>query len=518
MAANLLVVVIVSSVALSACALADVAPLTGLSPEEVRIRCENDLRSAAIYREGLSSVLQFAGERPDLFPVARREELRLLPRDEKAVALAAWQSLLDYNMALDSLARYHAPFYNLKGKPQKVRSFTVRYAVFLAQYRFAMDFINLAENNPPLDTILNDPMPELGLREGTYAKYKLRFLNVARATEFVALNSVARLYGEAEDETTRAAIAEDKAAIWRMGRGKGELLTLANGLNILKKAGFDVYLPVQTGISEWMGDTKVLRKGSTLVSQEQIAEALPQLRPGDVMFTRREWYLSNVGLPGFWPHAALYIGTPEERQRSFAGDEVAEWVRARGRPDGDFEALLRQRHPEAYALCTKPQELGHVPRVLEAMGEGVIFTSIEHSAAADSWCVLRPRLPAREKAIALLRAFGYSGRPYDFNFDFMTDSALVCTELVYKSYETSGEMRGLDLPLLTVLGRKVTPANEIVRQFDADYGTERQQFDLILFLDGHERRGRAAPGSLAEFRRSHLRPKWHVLVQKPPDR
>jgi hypothetical protein len=53
-----------------------------------------------------------------------------------------------------------------------------------------------------------------------------------------------------------------------------------------------------------------------------------------------------------------------------------------------------------------------------------VFTTLEHAAGADHVAALRPRLPAVEKAAAVLRAFGYAGRPYDFDFDFRTDAAL----------------------------------------------------------------------------------------------
>ena len=54
---------------------------------------------------------------------------------------------------------------------------------------------------------------------------------------------------------------------------------------------------------------------------------------------------------------------------------------------------------------------------------------------------LRPRLPAVEKAAAILRAFGHARRPYDFNFDFRTDATLVCSELIYKVYEPGPAVR-----------------------------------------------------------------------------
>lgn len=152
-------------------------------------------------------------------------------------------------------------------------------------------------------------------------------------------------------------------------------------------------------------------------------------------------------------------------------------------------------------------------RVIEAISEGVSFTTLEHSADCDSLVVLRPKSVKPEKAQALLRAFHYAGRPYDFNFDFATDSELVCTELVCKSYEPAAGFQGLTFPLTEMLGRKVTPANDFVKQFDAQCGTPEQQFDLVIFLDGQERRRNAVEASLAEFRESWKRPKWHVLVE-----
>ena len=131
----------------------------------------------------------------------------------------------------------------------------------------------------------------------------------------------------------------------------------------------------------------------------------------------------------------------------------------------------------------------------------------------DSLAVLRPRLSKPEKAQALLRAFHYAGRPYDFNFDFATDAELVCTELVYKAYEPAYGFTGLKFPLTEMLGRKLLPANEIARQFDAQAGTSEQQFDLVIFLDGQERKRNATEASLTDFRSSWKRPKWHVLTQ-----
>jgi hypothetical protein len=50
-----------------------------------------------------------------------------------------------------------------------------------------------------------------------------------------------------------------------------------------------------------------------------------------------------------------------------------------------------------------------------------------------------------------------------------------------------------------------------LRQFDEQFGSAAQQTDLVLFLDGQERAGRAIEASMEEFRHSWRRPKWHLL-------
>jgi hypothetical protein len=156
--------------------------------------------------------------------------------------------------------------------------------------------------------------------------------------------------------------------------------------------------------------------------------------------------------------------------------------------------------------------------VIEAISEGVVFTTMEHSAAADSVVVLRPKVGRDVVASAIARAWAYAGRPYDFNFDFQTDSSLVCTELVYKAYEPSADLPGVRFRLEEILGRTAIPANAIARQFDEESGAKTSQFEFIAFLDGQEKPGVAVEADVHEFRKSWRRPKWHVLVQDQPSR
>jgi hypothetical protein len=504
-------------------AAAERTPLHELDRSTLDERLAGDARTVELDRQGLRSVIIYMDSRRDLFPVEPLKESRLLRREEKEAVWNAWQRFLDYLVALESVEQYHAQFHRLKGAARE-DSFLIGYGAMLARYRAALEFISRADNNPELDKVLNDPVPELGLPGGTFARLKLKHLNLAIASQFAAREVLLKTFSDERQPTLRGDIRADADYVWQAGKGRGHLLTAKNALKIVQNGTGTAWLPVQTAVSEWMGHTKVYRENECLISRAQIREFQPMLKPGDVLLERREWYLSNIGLPGFWSHAALYNGTPAERRAFFDETEVRSWVKERGQASGDFEKLLVSACPAACLQSFMDNQLTEekgkasspetVPvRIIEAIGEGVSFKSLEHSAACDSLVVLRPRLPKTERALALLRAVRYAGRPYDFNFDFSTDSELVCTELVYKAYEPSAGCTGLKFPLVEMLGRKVTPANELAKQFDAQYETPEQQFDLVLFLDGRERDKKAIEASVVEFRQTWKRPKWHVLVQ-----
>ena len=492
---------------------AEIKPIHKLSADHRAARLLSDARATEVYGAGLSNVIAFVELQTEIFPIAKPKESRLLRREEKEVVWQTWQRFMEYTMALDSIERYHADWWRLKGDA-KEDAFLVSYAAMLANYRASLEFIRAAELNPELEKVLNDAVPELGLPAGTYAKLKFQNLNVRIATEFAASEVTLKTFDGGRQAKLREMIKADAEYIWKAGRGRAELLTAKNALSVLKRGANSAWLPIQTGVSEWMGDTKVYRVGKSLISAAQIESLKTNLLPGDVMLERRDWFVSNIGLPGYWPHAALHIGTESERALFFMDAEVQTWVRKQGEASGDFNALLKSRYAVAWQTSNKSQEHKHIPRVIEAMSEGVSFTTLEHSAACDALAVLRPKLSKIEKAQAILRAFHYAGRPYDFNFDFGTDAELVCTELIYKAYEPADGFTGLTLPTVEMLGRKVAPANEFVKQFDAQLVTRKHQFDLVKFLDGRERSKSAKESTLEDFRASWKRPKWHVLTRE----
>jgi hypothetical protein len=504
---------LVALAGLSVVACAPVPPLGQLDPPAREARLASDAAAVVVYRAGLRDVVAYVDARPDLF--ARDPAgAPVLPSREARIAIwTAWQRFLDYTLALDSLGRAHQAFDALPS-PAREQSFAIGHAAFLATYRFGVELVDRLDGNPDLHPLLNEPVPELGLPRDTYRRLRLRMLNAARATEFAALAAVDGATRDAAPPALAAGLLEDRGALWRYGAGRGLVLTATNARQIVQSAGFAAWFPVQAGIADWMGATRLVPKDRARVSATQIAALGAVLEPGDILLVRREGYLSNIGIPGFWPHTVLYVGTPEERRRAFRHPEVAAWVESRGQPDGDVEALLARSSPAAYAQAIAADG-GRARRTLEAISEGVVFTTLEDAAHADHVAALRPRRSAVEKAAGILRAFGYAGRPYDFNFDFRTDAVLVCSELVYKAYEPGPGRQGLRLPLVEILGRPLLPPSEIARLFDTEFGTPTAQLDLVRFLDGGGGNGAAVEADVKAFRRSWRRPKWPMVAETP---
>ena len=243
-----------------------------------------------------------------------------------------------------------------------------------------------------------------------------------------------------------------------------------------------------SAVSTLIGDARIRepREGAALITPELLESLRPRLRPGDIVIERRNWYLSNAFLPGYWPHSALYVGTVDE-------------LRAMGLESDPRVA----RHLEAFARADAAH---HRPAFIEAVSEGVVFTTAEHSIGeADSVAVLRPRLTFEQIKEVIGRAFSHAGKPYDFDFDFFSGDKLVCTEVVYRAFGSF-----IDFQLVEILGRKTLPALEIVRHWSQAAGAP--QLEFVAFLDGDESSGKCAERDAEALKASINRPAltWRV--------
>ena len=487
--------------------------LSELSPAELDVCAQADTRALLSLGTAVGRALDHL--QTHATDVVRMGDVPLSP-DNRELALATFVRVLDLEASLGGVARTHLDFWQLArlSDPARcARHFAIGFAGYVNELALGMAFVELTQGRAQFETLLDEGSERHGIPSGAFALLKDAVLEVEHLPRVFAARQYHKHVAsphypdlEALDPamTQLLELLESRYRLTKERLGlQGALLLASNALDILRDGAHRTVLPVQAHVCTWLGDTRV-RGRPPLVSPDQIEEARRLCRPGDILLERRNWYLSNLGLPGFWPHMALWLGSP--REMSARLDEDPDVKQLFG---GALSRHLAKRFPRAWAQYTE-RDGDAERRVIEAVSEGVVFNSAEHSLAADYAAALRPRLSKVEVAYAIERAFEYAGAPYDFDFDCYSDTSLVCSELIYKAYEPRRQARGLRIELSRLAGRMTLPPNDLVAQLDASWGSPRQELDLVWFLDGREGTGRASWADEACFRSSHRRPKWDI--------
>ncbi len=496
-------------------------PLTAMSPAEFNRAFAADATQYREYDENLRSIIDALARRESAFAA----DAVLGPEDETALR-QSWAALHDAAFALDQIREFYEDWYRFDPsraeRDRHLRSFLLTFAAELALYEKAARFVALVERNPNAVKFLDAPHDALALPAGSLSRFKQELLGARDQARVIAGQQYLRwlasaFEGEAEADGLGVSwlwrdVEAHIASVTALGMLARTDLQLGADVQVLRRAVRRAWYPAQSKVAEWMGDTRVRRPGWYLIDEAQQERMDAAAEPGDVMLSRKNWYVSNVGLPGFWPHAILYLGAPDKLAAYFDDDpEVRAWLRGRsGRDEGLTDHLARE-HPSAWLRYQAGTAEGPY-RVIEAISEGVSLNTLAH-ASGDYLAVLRPRLDRRAKAQAVVEAFAHEGKPYDYDFDFATDHALVCTELVWRSYRPGPDKPGLRIPLVDMAGRKTLPANAIAGLFAAERGRAEAQLDFVWFYDAHEHERRAFEADEDAFARSFERVKWDIALR-----
>ncbi len=442
----------------------------------------------------------------DFTRLCARADLRD-PASTNAVR-SAWAAYLDHAILLDYLVSSYKHFYQLAVRHSDLadRAFLLGYGSLVIQMHAGHRMTRAIGNRRTLEALLNEPNERLGLGPDTY----LRFVEGLTSHESLIQLEAGYAYlkllkkaGKLDHLAPERDHVEDLARATIRLFGKDPSLLIDAPFDRLERRAFSVWFPLQKGAAQAMSPVRATHRDN-FISEADLAWARERLLPGDILLERRNWYLTNLGIPGYWPHAALYVGSISELDTSFADE-------ARAVTGGMAPSLYIQEHfPKAFEAYRALDAEGRSPRVIEAIGEGVVLQPFEVSGHADSMAALRPKISDEARLQAVLRALSHYGKPYDFNFEFSTDETVVCSELVYKALAKQGPEGGLVFDLTEQNGRFVLPPNDIARVFDAEYGQRGQQMDFVFFLDENERLGRATYSDLSTFRSSWRRKKWHI--------
>jgi hypothetical protein len=186
------------------------------SDAEIIARCDS----------GLADVLAFMRTKPEIF---RDERESLLTFEEKREAWNTWKRFLEYQLALEAVAQVHSK-YHLKSGKAEAESFFTGYSASITQYRYALEFLELTRANAALDKLLDEAVPDIGLEENGYSKFKFQFLNTGRGIEFAAREVVYASYARKQPPANEQILKAHSKRIWEMGRGRGQEMTLRNAV------------------------------------------------------------------------------------------------------------------------------------------------------------------------------------------------------------------------------------------------------------------------------------------------
>ena len=398
---------------------------------------------------------------------------------------------LEHRDRLIRMAALYSAYETLPDKKRREQAFLLGYCAAVTAMDVGREFVVLFLDKPLARAKFNEP--GTGGREA--GQFELVYESVTAMRHMKMLTQCSKFYDTHSARWKENPVFNEKRAKWLAKH-------IHDGKESIKKEELDplrawfarltwrlesnAYKRVVYGATRLaanlVSDTRIVQR-EQFISVALVQQAVQEknLQPGDIILTRRNWHLSNAFLPGFWPHAALYVGT----QKQLEGLGITEENAGVG-----WEAYIEEQD-------------GYPRVILEAVGEGVRFHCAEYTLHADYVMVLRPRLKPEQIKTALLKAFKeYHGLPYDFDFDFVDEHKIVCSELIYRAYS---EM--LEFDWETVVGKEVVSPLSIARRFKRELGSDKAQFEFVMFLDKPPGETRARFASISECCKSVDRPK-----------
>ncbi|MDH5596607.1 MAG: YiiX/YebB-like N1pC/P60 family cysteine hydrolase [Candidatus Peregrinibacteria bacterium] len=470
------------------------SPFLGLSDQEIGQRLEEDEKIITYLNGQLESNFDEASSQ-NIFAT----DFKNISGKQKQELQNFWISYIEVMLQLDFLKERYKSFYQLNAIAKKDLhrlAFENGYAAFLSQHYYGLALAKIVKDENQR-TFFNQSFPDYGIEQGMFDLIRERLTDNA---DLLRMNTGRAYYSLIKEKEGRlnGLIEGHLEGIDESLRDYAHLLA-KKPLNFLERNAFKLWFPIQKEVAVQISFVRTATR-DYLIGAEQIDNYRSRLLPGDILLERREWHATNVGIPGFWTHAALYIGSLEEMDSYFK--DLPELKGA------SFKEYLEGNHPDALRQLLQKDEKGYSYAVVEAKRPGVILTSLEYTANADSFAVLRTRNANRQDHLKIVtQALAYLGRPYDFDFNFVTDNALVCSELVYKAYQ---DISALSIEMQQVNGRPIISPNQFAEKFTKESGTQQEELELILFLDGNEKDRKASEKGVDAFKDSWQRPKWHI--------
>lgn len=244
-----------------------------------------------------------------------------------------------------------------------------------------------------------------------------------------------------------------------------------NRFNIITNKYSDRIIKISqnaTGIvSRMLGNSAgmiVVRRGKmeSLSNQDRV-KIISQLQPMDILLEKAPFRLTDYLIPGYWSHIGVWVGNETDLKTIGVWNElplIYQEAKLRYEYTGvDFQASIRAGHS-----------------IIEALRPGVQMNTFNNFLNIDDFSVVRFKNQTLEQTkLYVLNAFKQIGKDYDFNFNVESTEEIVCSELIYMTFED------LSWDTQKYFGRYTISPDLVVQKIKSD---KRFQ-PIILFLDGN---------------------------------
>jgi hypothetical protein len=358
----------------------------------------------------------------------------------------------NYRLAAYEIILRYRDYASVEPQQCRLRCFLVAFGAALVLYAKSLKIIAFAEHVPMLRAKINEPDSKYDMEAGFFDDVLAGYSRICNYRSILQADAFWRAHRR-EAHAFGAEAGEDWVwlldLIRRQRHAVGHRLLhvlwqrLRYDWRAFGQTMLSPFRRVRHGLESLLGDrlvdAPVAAQPTSGITSPMLATLRPRLQPGDVLLVRDDSRITAAILPGFWTHAALFLG---------------------GR--SDLEVLGLNTHPHVARHWHEiPESSGPMGLVIEALFPRVQLNPLEKCLRVDHLVVLRPTLPASDIASAIGEAMGHLGKPYDFEFDFNNSSRIVCTELVYRSYHNRG---ALSFSLTKRLGRFTLTGDDIIAQ------------------------------------------------------
>lgn len=207
------------------------------------------------------------------------------------------------------------------------------------------------------------------------------------------------------------------------------------------------------GISKGFGNSVGMlqsRHGKLFMNHEFMKEVKAEMQPLDMLFEKTPFRATDRFIPGYYGHAAIYIGNEAQLK------ELGVWD----------HPVVQKFHMDI--------KLGKT--IVEALRPGVQINTFRHFTDIDDFALVRRRFEMTNEDIAdhIVRALSQVGKKYDFGFNAEVPDTIVCSELHYTVW------RDIQFETTRILGRETIDVDQVVIQ-----ATSGMPFEpIMMYLDG----------------------------------